>query len=335
MDATLVQRCLQALQLCRNLSSFSWTDEGMSSSNGDILLAYIGVLRSLPLRQFHATFCGVVSSRLWARIVQIQGLHTFSIDAHKILSAQPTVFSSAPHLRELRIGALSTTHIYRLFDALPSLAVFIPTFCRSVSTGPLLPLASNQLAELVVNVDSRFDAPPDAELWSWVQWLLPLHSLERLEVNSDLPACDNIGAPPDFLRNLAERHSGTLKALTLRNFRLDIGTLAFVCTAFPALEVLECSVSECDMVSIFLAGQLMLCIDADYVVQAEADGVASHAHNIKQLTLSPISQWRMLPPTLRSTMLNPGIRGDIYQVSSLVIPISSVIDAHPREATRL
>lgn len=61
----------------------------------------------------------------------------------------------------------------------------------------------------------------------------------------------------------------------------------------------------------------------------------SHAHNIKQLTLSPISQWRMLPPTLRSTMLNPGIRGDIYQVSSLVIPISSVIDAHPREATRV
>ncbi|EPS92693.1 hypothetical protein FOMPIDRAFT_1056638, partial [Fomitopsis schrenkii] len=76
----LLHDCQQALKLCTNIQSFSWSDESPDASHNDeVLLAFLNILHGLGLRQLTIrTYLGL-SEEVWAKLQEFRGLTKVSL----------------------------------------------------------------------------------------------------------------------------------------------------------------------------------------------------------------------------------------------------------------
>jgi hypothetical protein len=73
----ITQDALAALALCTNLYSITWIDDSMTSA--DTLLAFIGVVRKLPLRALSIRTHSDLGEAVWAQLATLGGLVKVSL----------------------------------------------------------------------------------------------------------------------------------------------------------------------------------------------------------------------------------------------------------------
>lgn len=70
----LLENCWKALRLCTNLESFTWSDDSADGTDERDFLAYLEILRALPLRELVIrTFYGL-SDEVWEAVQDFRGL---------------------------------------------------------------------------------------------------------------------------------------------------------------------------------------------------------------------------------------------------------------------
>ena len=104
-----------------------------------------------------------------------------------------------------------------------------------------VPVAS--LKELTVRTSS-VDVQGPQQLWGWIRRLLPRPSLETFTLNAFSTQGDAT-MPRRFLLDLAQTHRDTLKHFIADSAQLTLEDVECLCTLFPALETLSCSIALC------------------------------------------------------------------------------------------
>lgn len=74
---TITQDTLAAMALCKNLRSITWVDD--SSAADDTIIAFIDVVRRLPLRELTIRTHSDLGERVWSQINTLTGLQRVSI----------------------------------------------------------------------------------------------------------------------------------------------------------------------------------------------------------------------------------------------------------------
>lgn len=69
---------LAALSLCTNLHSLTWIDD-TSSTNASLLLSFLDVIRSLPVRELTIRTHSDLGEEVWAQLITLTGLRKVSI----------------------------------------------------------------------------------------------------------------------------------------------------------------------------------------------------------------------------------------------------------------
>lgn len=291
----LLHDCEQALKLCTNIQSFSWSDQSPDASHNDeVLLAFLNILQGLKLKQLTIrTYMGL-SEAVWDKLQEFRGLtrvalwvmegqprvlqgwsehlgstlthlelgvgvvssHVVHHRSHSQLSMQRTagvpasilvsVFSHLAHLRSLRLKGAPTSAILEILRILPKLeSLDTEYFGSGISHWPIEPVA--RLRELTVRTSS-IDVQGPQLLWSWIRQLLPFPSLESFTLNAFSTQGD-APLPRRFLLDMAKTHGTTLKHFNVSSALLTLEDVECLCTIFPALETLSCSIAFCQEAS--------------------------------------------------------------------------------------
>ncbi|KAH9915387.1 uncharacterized protein B0H18DRAFT_1124904, partial [Fomitopsis serialis] len=167
----LLHDCEQALKLCTNIQSFSWSDQSPDASHNDeVLLAFLNILKGLKLKQLTIrTYMGL-SEAVWDKLQEFRGLtrvalwvmegqprvlqgwseHLGSTLTHLELgrtagvpaSILVSVFSHLAHLRSLRLKGAPTSAILEILRILPKLeSLDTEYFGSGISHWPVEPVA--------------------------------------------------------------------------------------------------------------------------------------------------------------------------------------------------
>ncbi|GBE80846.1 hypothetical protein BKA93DRAFT_779846 [Sparassis latifolia] len=263
----LLPGCREALNLCTNLVSFSWSDDSAGVKYDKVLLDYLDVLKGLNVQELTIhTYLGF-SEEVWSKLKEFTNLRKVALWcmegpprimqgwSEKLGSSLTTlelgrcagvpatilvsVLSYLPSLRSLRLKGASSSAILEILSLLPNLTSLDTEYLGS---GLLWcsdePLAS--LQELTVRTSS-IDVQGPEHLWPWIRRLLPRPSLETFTLNSFSTLGDAF-IPRRFLLDLAAVHRSTLKSFTVSSVQLTINDAQCICTLFPALEILTLSI---------------------------------------------------------------------------------------------
>jgi len=104
------------------------------------------------------------------------------------------------------------------------------------------------LRHLTIRTCSMGTSGPE-HLWRWILQLLPRPSLESFTLHS-FSMHGSIFIPRPFLLDLAAVHQSTLRQLNMSTTQLTLEDVKCVCSLFPYLEELVCSVASPDAYSI-------------------------------------------------------------------------------------
>lgn len=84
-------------------------------------------------------------------------------------------------------------------------------------------------------------------LWDWIRELIPYTSLESFTLNS-FTRMGQTHIPRTFMRDLARLHGPTLTEFIVGDAELTLLDIELLCSSFPNLEILACSVISPDSV---------------------------------------------------------------------------------------
>lgn len=150
-----------------------------------------------------------------------------------------SVLSHLTHLRALRLKGAPSSAILEILAILPSLVSLDTEYLgHGRSKYADEPLAS--LRELTVRTSS-VDVQGPQQLWPWIRTLVPRPSLESFTLNA-FSTLGEACVPRRFILDLAATHRNTLRCLTVNSAQLTLEDIECVCTMFPMLEVLACSI---------------------------------------------------------------------------------------------
>ncbi|KAI0944060.1 hypothetical protein AcV7_001980 [Taiwanofungus camphoratus] len=246
----LIPGCYEALRMCNNLEHFSWSDDSAEATNNDqVLLEYLNILQDMNIKELVIrTYLGL-SEEVWSKLIEFRGLRIVAIWT---MEGQPRILQGwserlGPSLTQLELGALRlkgapTSAILEILTYLPNL-VFLDTeyFGSGITRYVDVPVAS--LRELTVRTSS-VDVQGPQQLWTWIRQLLPRPSLESFTLNAFSTQGDAV-MPRSFLLDLALTHKDTFKHFNVDSAQLTLEDVQLLCTKFPALEALSCSVALC------------------------------------------------------------------------------------------
>jgi hypothetical protein len=73
----ITKHTLDALRLCTNLESFTWMDDSFTGDT--ILLAFLEVIRGLPIRELDIRTCCDIGEEAWTQLNSLTGLRKVNI----------------------------------------------------------------------------------------------------------------------------------------------------------------------------------------------------------------------------------------------------------------
>ncbi|CCM00840.1 uncharacterized protein FIBRA_02882 [Fibroporia radiculosa] len=266
-----LQESLAALRLCVNLKGFSWSDDSKDLVDYEELRAsFFPILRVLPIKEIVIHTYPGLSEELWSEFIEFTGLQKVAIwtveGPPRILqgwseklgpslthlelgrcagvpaSILVSVFLHLPLLQSLRLKGAPATAILEILTFLPNLVQLDTEYLWSgVSRYTDVPIAS--LRDLTVRTSS-VDVQGPRRLWTWIKTLLPRPSLESFTLNAFSTQGD-ASMPRRFILDLANTQKDTLKYFVADSALLTLEDVQCLCTLFPALEELSCSVAFC------------------------------------------------------------------------------------------
>jgi hypothetical protein len=116
---------------------------------------------------------------------------------------------------------------------------------ESETKGPPLPV----LRDLTVRTSSMDNFGPQ-KLWGWIRELIPCPGLEAFRLNAFTFNMGYIGIPRMFILDLAVAHGDTLKHFIVGEASLTLKDIECLCSKFPKLETIACSVASVDVVNV-------------------------------------------------------------------------------------
>ncbi|KAH9485727.1 hypothetical protein JR316_0002642 [Psilocybe cubensis] len=290
---------LAALSLCTNLRSMTWIDDisSRTSSNAK-LLAFIDVLRTLPIRELTIRTHTDLGEEVWSQLITLTGLQKVSIwcmegpprvlqgwsgplgstlthlELGRCAGVPPTilitVLSQLPLLKDLRLKGAPATSIPTILTFLPNLESLDTEYLLSGSGSyynrrprpykvirpgdeeedeepeePPLPA----LRRLTVRTSSMDNLGPQ-KLWGWIRELVPRPGLESFRLHAFTFNMGYTGIPRMFILDLADAHGSTLREFIVGDAHLTLKDVECLCSKFPNLETLNCSLASPDVASI-------------------------------------------------------------------------------------
>ncbi|KAF9523841.1 hypothetical protein CPB83DRAFT_798739 [Crepidotus variabilis] len=279
---------LTSLPLCTNLRSMTWIDD--SPATDSTLLKFLDVVRKLPLRELTIRTHSDLGETVWSQLVTLTGLQKVSIwcmegpprvlqgwseplgttlthlELGRCAGVPPTilitVLSQLPLLQDLRLKGAPASAIATILSFLPNLrsldteyhstgnssyrrAVVSPT---PTSGDGLQSLPLPVLRHLTLRTSSIDNLGP-IRLWGWIQDIVPRAGLETFRLLAFSINGDS-GIPRMFILDLASKHSASLKHFMVGDSYLTLMDIECLCSKFPMLETLVCSVANSDVPSI-------------------------------------------------------------------------------------
>ncbi|KAI0740758.1 hypothetical protein C8Q76DRAFT_608942 [Earliella scabrosa] len=259
--------CRKALRLCVNLEGFTWSDDSAEGADEHGFVAYLEILRKLPLRELVIrTFYGL-SDSVWATLQDFTGLNTVSIwcmeGKPRILqgwserlgdslthlelgrcSGVPasiliSVLSHLPLLRVLRLKGAPSAAILEILTFLPQLVTLDTEYFGNAAFSRYDDVPAASLRELTVRTSS-VHLGGFQQLWTWIRRLTPRPSLESFTLNAFSTQGEAL-IPRGFILDMANTHRDTLRHFTADSTQMTLKDIECLCTVFPALETLSCS----------------------------------------------------------------------------------------------
>ncbi|KAI0764407.1 hypothetical protein BD413DRAFT_482654 [Trametes elegans] len=263
----LTADCRKALRLCTNLEGFTWSDDSAEGTDEGDFLAFLEILRTLPLRELVIrTFYGL-SDRAWARLQDVTGLTKVSIwcmeGKPRILqgwseklgatlthlelgrcSGVPasiliSVLSHLPRLRALRLKGAPSAAILEILTFLPHLETLDTEYFGAAALARYDDVPAASLRELTVRTSS-VHIQGFQQLWPWIRRLTPRASLEAFTLNAFSTQGEAL-VPRPFILDMAQTHRDTLRHFTADSTQVTLKDIECLCTVFPHLETLSCS----------------------------------------------------------------------------------------------
>ncbi|KAI0753357.1 hypothetical protein C8Q80DRAFT_1217526 [Daedaleopsis nitida] len=263
----LIKACRKSLGLCVNLEGFTWSDDSPEGSNEHDFVAYLDILRDLPLRELVIhTFYGL-SDDVWTTLQDFTKLSKVSIwcmeGKPRILqgwseklgeslthlelgrcSGVPAsiliaVLSHLPRLRVLRLKGAPSAAILEILTFLPQLETLDTEYFGNAAFGRYDDVPAATLKELTVRTSS-VHIQGFQQLWTWIRRLTPRPGLESFTLNAFSTQGEAL-IPRGFLLDMAATHKDTLKHFTADSMQMTLKDVECLCTVFPALETLSCS----------------------------------------------------------------------------------------------
>ncbi|PCH35694.1 hypothetical protein WOLCODRAFT_140028 [Wolfiporia cocos MD-104 SS10] len=289
----LLPDCQAALRLCVNLEGFSWSDRDSSEvRNDEALIAYLDILQGLKIKELTIhTYVGL-SEEVWGRMIEFRGLNKVAIwtmeGQPRILqgwseklgpslthlelgrctgvpaSILVSVISHLPQLTSLRLKGAPTSAILEILTYLPRL-VTLDTEYFGTRTSRYADVPAAALRDLTVRTSS-VDLQGPQQLWAWIRRLLPRPSLESLTFNA-FSTQGETTIPRTFFLELAQTQRETFKHLHADSALLTLEDVECICTVFPALESLSCSIAICQH-------------------PGEIENAISNGHNLREIKLN-------------------------------------------------
>ncbi|KAI0785795.1 hypothetical protein C8Q75DRAFT_774574 [Abortiporus biennis] len=292
-EPSLMPGCREALSRCTNLRSFTWNDNGHDTSNDADLLTYLDILQKLPITELIIRTSSGISDEVWDKLCEFRNLRKVAIwclhgnprvlqgwseklgdtltdlELGRCAGVPATilvsVLSQLPNLQSLRLKGAPSNSIPEILSTLPKLVALDTEYFGSglsINRYSDEPIAA--LKELTVRTSS-VDAQGPQHLWSWIRRLIPYPSLESLTLNTFSTQGD-FQMPRMFILDLAKTHQNTLKQFTIDTVLLTLEDLQCLCTKFPLLEALSCSIAWCR--------------DTDHIKE-----IIAHARNLRRMKL--------------------------------------------------
>ncbi|RDB25218.1 hypothetical protein Hypma_007471 [Hypsizygus marmoreus] len=286
--SNITEDTLKALALCKNLESITWVDD--SSTTDTTLLSFISVVRDLPLREITIRTHSDLGTTVWSELVTLTGLRKISIwcmegpprvlqgwseplgstlthlELGRCAGVPPTilisVLSQLPKLRDLRLkgapaGSIPTILTYllnlRSLDTEYPGSYYNNRVNRSYSNDNLLPPPPLPVLRHLTVRTTSIDSFGPQKLWSWIRELVPMPGLETLKLHAFTINAGHMSVPRMFILDLARIHGNTLKHFMVGEAQLTLKDVECLCSKFPNLETLVCSVASPDVESIVAA----------------------------------------------------------------------------------
>ncbi|KAI0071182.1 hypothetical protein K474DRAFT_1693547 [Panus rudis PR-1116 ss-1] len=271
IDPYVVRDCRKVLQTCTNLRSFTWVDDAYEGTDDDIILGYVSILQTLPyFTELTIRTSSGLSDRVWNKITQLTGLRRVSIwclhGKPRVLQGWSerlgstlthlelgrcagvpatilvSVLSHLNKLKTLRLKGAPSNSIPEILSVLPNLecldAEYFGSGTKRYNDEPVA-----SLRELTVRTSSVDQQGPQ-KLWSWIAGLIPRPSLETLIMHT-FSTQGEMSMPRLFLLDLARTQKHTLKYFLLNTVQLTLEDLECLCTIFPELVAISCSLAWC------------------------------------------------------------------------------------------
>ncbi|TFK74640.1 hypothetical protein BDN72DRAFT_812540 [Pluteus cervinus] len=272
---------LAAIALCRNLRSMTWADEEPNSDT--TLLQFLAVLRSLPLRELTIKTHSDLGESVWSELIKLNGLEKIAIwcmegpprvlqgwsellgttltklELGRCAGVPPTilitVLSQLPLLRDLRLKGAQAHTIPIILSFLPNLKSLDTEYFLFSANGPRSRPNTNALPTLqnLTVRTSSIDTMGPQKLWQFILELVPNKGLETLKLHAFTINMGHTSVPRMFILDLARIHEDTLKHFIVGEAQLTLKDIECLCSKFPKLETLNCSVASPDVASIAAA----------------------------------------------------------------------------------
>ncbi|KZV67510.1 hypothetical protein PENSPDRAFT_49570 [Peniophora sp. CONT] len=275
-DRQLTALVLRALRLCVNIQSFSWVDDG-SSSSPDVWESFLDVLVELKPRELTIRSYSDLGERIWGKLNTITGLHKVVVwcmegkprilqDWAERLSDTLTALelgrcagvpatllvdtlAQLPLLRELTLKGAPSQSMHNILMTLPKLEVLDVEYLgmgalRPVEDSPDMP----RLRRLTIRTSS-VDLQGPRQLWAWIRQLIPRPSLESFTLNA-FSTQGYMTIPRHFLLSLARTHGETLQSFLVNMSQLTLEDVECICSLLPHLRELSCATTSPDPLSL-------------------------------------------------------------------------------------
>ena len=173
------------------------------------------------------------------------------------------VLSQLPKLKDLRLKGAPANSIPTILTHLlhlRSLDTEFPgahTASRVRRSSNLLPPPPRPMLRSLTVRTSSMDSLGPHNFFAWIRELVPIPGLERFTLHAFTFRLAHTNIPRVFILDLARIHGDTLKHFIVGEAQLTLSDIECLCSKFPRLESLVCSVASPDIVSetIFRSGR--------------------------------------------------------------------------------